>query len=135
LQNPLLAAGAKLGRKKRKGIFGNRWVKKHLGFVRFELDRILGGLALKPKGKRIKVGLFGPTHPVPMVDFGLGSLLDTGSGFGLIPGLDTWSVFAPFTSSNLDLERGSVLGADHISRQVLDPNPSLASNMEPPNID
>ena len=89
LQNPLVAAGAKLGRKKRKGISGNRWVKKHLGFIRYELDWILGGLALKPKGKHIRVGLFCPAHPVPTVDFWLGSGLDTGSGFGLIPVLDT----------------------------------------------
>ena len=84
-----MAAGTKLGRKKRNVIFGNRWVKKHLGFICSKLDRILGGLALKPKGKCIRVGRFGPTHPVPMVDFGLGSGLDT----GLDIGLDTGSVF------------------------------------------
>jgi hypothetical protein len=104
LQNPFVAAGAKLGRKKRKGIFGNRWVKKHLGFIRSKPDRILGGLALKPKGKCIRVGLFGPVHPVLTVDFGLGFGLDIESGFELIPGLDTGLVFAPFTGSDLDLE-------------------------------
>jgi hypothetical protein len=80
LQNSLVAARAKLGRKKRKVIFDNQWVKKHLGFIRSKLDRILGGLALKPKGKRIRVGSIGPTCPVPMLDIGLGSGLDTGLG-------------------------------------------------------
>jgi hypothetical protein len=135
LQNPLVVAGAKLGRKKRKGIFVNRWVKKHLGFIRSKLDRILGGLALKPKGKCIRVELFRLEHPVPMVDLGLGSGLDTGLdtglGSGLIPGLDTGLVFAPFIGSNVDLEpvseSRSVLGTVHIFGQVLDPNLSLAS--------
>ena len=79
-------------------------MKKHLGVIRSDLDRILGGQALKPKGKRIWVGLFGLAHPVPTVDFGLGSGLDTRLGFGLMPGLDTWSVFASFIGSDLDLE-------------------------------
>jgi hypothetical protein len=106
-------------------------VKKHLGFIRSKLDRILGGLALKPKGNRIRVELFRLTHLVPMVDVGLGFGLDIGSGSGLIPGLDTGSVFAPFIGSDVDLEpvseSRSVLGTVHIFGQVLDPNPSLAS--------
>ena len=60
-------------------------MKKHLGFIHSKLGRILGGLALKPKGNRNRVRLIGPAHPISTLDFGLGSGLDT----RLDPGLDT----------------------------------------------
>ena len=58
-------------RKKTEGIFGNRWVKKMLGQVSSELDRVLEGLVLKPKRKRYRAGL-------RTLGFALGS--DTGLG-------------------------------------------------------
>jgi hypothetical protein len=53
----LAAADSTMMRKKTKGIFGNRWVKKMLGQVRSELDQVLVGLVLKPKCMRYRAGL------------------------------------------------------------------------------
>jgi hypothetical protein len=50
-KSALAAADSMMMRKKTKGIFGNRWVKKMLGQFSSELDWVLVRLDMKPKRK------------------------------------------------------------------------------------
>jgi hypothetical protein len=96
LPSPLVAAAATMSRKKMKGILGKQGVKKWLGQICSELDWILGGLVLKPKGKWNRAGIMGHAGS----NCGLNQRLDPRLDASSVTGLD----LAPDPASKLDLE-------------------------------
>jgi hypothetical protein len=86
LHTSLAAAVVILSPKKKKGNIGNQGIKRLLGHVHSEVDRVLAGLFLKPKRRQKRVGILGRA-----VDCSTGLVLETDLGLelesGLVPGL------------------------------------------------
>lgn len=107
-----------------KVILGRQGVKKRLGQICSELDWILGGLVLKPKGKQNRAGITGHAGSNCGLNQRLDPRLDTGS----VTSLD----LAPDPASKLDLEPDSESGTDlgSIPASVLVPDHDSGHDLE-----
>lgn len=126
LPRTLAAASTSLSSRKKKGPFGNHGLKRLLGQVQSKLDRVLTGLASKPKRRRKRFGILGLAFTASGRDIGSGNEASSGHisvldlGLDLVPDMGFVSnsagvevlepVFVMGKPSSLDSDLGIGLG-------------------------